>query len=124
MSEYEADWDSAHDYAQRVSDQFLECRVRRHNWRSMTAKRDEFGNYDVTEECTTCGSQCYYMLNRRGVIIKTRVYQHSPGYLMDKGEGRIAGEAFGALRIELLERQLPGGQQRPQPRKGRRRKTA
>jgi hypothetical protein len=104
----EATWDEAHEYASRVPIKYLECRVRRrHSWRPSNVVTDDSGYMDVSERCSDCRSTCFYVINGRGVVVQARKIVHSEGYLNTRGEGRITGEALGALRLEWIMRKLP-----------------
>lgn len=105
---HEATWEEAADYAARVPAKYLECRVRRrHAWRPRNVVTSDGGYMDVSERCTDCRSTCFYVINGRGVIVTARKIVHSDGYLNTKGEGRIVGDALGALRLEWITRKLP-----------------
>lgn len=107
MSQLEATWDEAHEYAQRVPAKYLECRVRRrHNWRPRHVNQDAGGYLEISERCSDCRSTCSYTLNARGVVVVDRRIEHSEGYLNTKGEGRITGESLGALRLEWITRKM------------------
>lgn len=104
----EATWEEAAEYASRVPAKYLECRVRRrHSWRPRNVTTDDQGYMDISERCTDCRSTCFYTLSARGVVVTTRKITHSDGYLNTKGEGRITGDAMGALRLEWIVRKLP-----------------
>lgn len=103
----EASWDSAREYAQRVPEKYLECRVRlRHAWRPRSATPHTWG-FEIVERCTDCGSTCEYSINQRGLLVTTRKINYSEGYQNTKGEGRIVGEALGAVRLEWITRKMP-----------------
>lgn len=103
----EATWDNALEYAQRVPARYLECRVRlRHAWRPRQAVPRPWG-FEIVERCSDCGSTCEYAINKRGLVVVDRKITYSEGYKNTRGDGRIMGEALGAVRLEWLTRKLP-----------------
>lgn len=102
----EATWDAAHEYAQRVPAKYLECRVRqRHAWRPSAATPLSWG-FEISERCTNCGSRVEYSIDRRGIVVVPRKITYSDGYRNTAGDGRITGDALGAVRLEWITRKL------------------
>lgn len=91
-------------WSHTLSNDFLLCRDLGHLWRPATARFNPAENtYDRTMRCGRCHTERTQSLNMRGVVVAGK-YAYTEGYTAPKGQGRLTGEARGALRIESVLR--------------------
>jgi hypothetical protein len=106
MIKNETTWASVEDAAELARDwnyEYLECRVNRHSWQqtdSVFIKKYQY--FRVWTQCTRCDSKRYQECAKNGVPYMSQL-TYSTGFLA-KGLGRIAGDALGAVRVEMLNR--------------------
>lgn len=103
-----ADLGEVEEFAEGLSDKYLQCRELGHLWRPTNrAGRIEL---EGTKEkgwyrqlkCYRCTTKRVQELDHKGMILSNR-YIHPEGYLME-GLGRIVGEGRGVLRLASLKR--------------------
>jgi hypothetical protein len=81
----------------------LECRAYGHAWRPHDVKNDRRARrYLVSQVCDRCTTVRHQEMDYRGQLDPGKSwYDYPPGYLTH-GQGRMTGEARGALRIAAL----------------------
>lgn len=89
-------------FAQGLSQEFLECRQYGHAWKPYTVDSGG-GLYEVTIRCSRCTSEGVDTVNRRGQRIRPRRPRYAQGYLAS-GMGRMTGEAASVIRMEMIQR--------------------
>lgn len=106
-----ADASEVTELAKEMKQAYLECRELGHLWRPWMAQeiRDErLGrHWERTLRCGRCRSKRNQILTSNGSVVSNS-YSYADGYV-NKGLGRIVGEARDALRAESLRRHVAGG---------------
>jgi hypothetical protein len=106
-----ADADQVGQLAEEMKQALLNCHDYGHGWRPWTAAEvhdDLLGHHwERTARCTSCRATRTQVLDTYGDVIQTR-YTYPDGYV-NKGLGRIAGEARAALRLVNTRRHSKGG---------------
>lgn len=91
-------------WSRGLPDDFLLCRDLGHLWRPYTARFNPEENcYDRTMRCGRCHTERRQTLSLRGEVLSGH-YDYAEGYTAPKGQGRLTGNARGALRIESVVR--------------------
>lgn len=103
--------------ASEWSDAHIECRMDRHDFRSLDAgysPREQV--YERTRRCTRCHVEEYLMVSlRSGEVLKRSLnYKPTEGYLLPKGTGRLTTGSRNTIRLEMYSRLA--GVQKPRPR--------
>ena len=104
MEEDAADPAAVGRWAHQLVDEFLLCRDIGHLWRPFTARYDQQHNaYDRTLRCARCTTERRQSLSLSGEVLSGS-YVYAEGYVAPAGQGRLSGNARGALRIESVLR--------------------
>lgn len=96
------DLEEVKEFAESLSDEFLQCREMNHRWLPHTVGRYRDGGFQRVLRCPRCKCKKVQELTARGMVMSTR-YIHPEGYL-HKGMGQIVGEGRGVLRIASILR--------------------
>ena len=87
-----------------LNDEFLLCRDIGHQCRAYTARYvPEENCYTRTMRCGRCTTERHQSISTAGVVLSGG-YSYAEGYVAPKGQGRLSGNARGALRIESIMR--------------------
>lgn len=92
------------EFADTLSDKELMCRrMGQHDFKPYTAtvNKKTLAIYEVMR-CARCKTLRAQDMSGRGIVVKSN-YRHPPGYL-DKGHGRLTGQARGILRVASVMR--------------------
>lgn len=86
-----------------TTNDFLECRVRRHSWKPTTVQR----NGRVFIQFSACRNGCgtvreEWISARTGLPVKSAKHSYQDGYLR-KGQGRLDRRAKGKMRLKLMK---------------------
>lgn len=96
-----AEVEEVKEFAESLSDEFLECREMNHIWKAWTGQYVEGGILRILR-CQRCKCERHQEISLSGTILSSH-YKHPEGYL-HKGMGRIVGDGRDALRVESLTR--------------------
>lgn len=97
------------DWIAQAKKQWIKCRIKGHRdlapWTARYVRIPTRPQVRIVEkERCKCGAIKVTFYNARAHIIDSRYdYSQAPGYLVEKGQGRIAGEARDHLRMFFLE---------------------
>lgn len=95
--------DEVANFAQGLSDEFLQCRNLGHAWSPLRAEfRSKERAYYVAYLCSRCQTERYQWLDRRGGIVSGS-YDYPDGYTHTR-QGRISSHGRAELRLEQLGR--------------------
>lgn len=92
------------DFAEGLGDGELMCRrMGQHDFKPFTAQVNA-KSLAIVEvmRCRRCKTKRAQDMTPRGMVVKSN-YNHPPGYL-DKGHGRLTGQARGILRVASVMR--------------------
>lgn len=106
-----ADLDEVRQFATELPEEYLQCRDSGHRWLPHDAAKHPDGSYSRVMRCPRCRTRKEQDIDSRGAIVGTQ-YKHPEGYL-HQGQGRIAGDGKGILRLESIHRALIKKEQRP-----------
>lgn len=99
-----ADPSAVSSWSHHLPDDFLLCRDLGHLWRPFTARYNpEVHAYERTMRCGRCKTDREQTLSLRGEVLRGH-YTYTEGYQAPAGQGRLTGDARGALRIESVTR--------------------
>jgi hypothetical protein len=98
-----ADASDVQQFAETLSDAFLQCRTLGHPWKPLAARINQ-GAYEQTLRCPRCRAERDDTYNASGSLI-SRAMRYPDGYLT-KEIGRISGDGRGLMRIASITRTI------------------
>lgn len=96
-----ADLEDVRAYASGIPAAWIQCRELGHNWGPHTANIIDGGGFNRTLRCRRCTTRRHQVLDSVGAVLHN-TYEYPEGYQMERGTGRVSGDAKGIFRLTSI----------------------
>lgn len=104
-----ADVSDVQAHLSAIPRKWIQCRVRRHDFRDLTAGRYPDGDYWAVLECRRCRTLRYEDLDDEGYLLQVS-YRYPDGYQLEPGTGRVGADGRAAMRIAHIQEAIAKGE--------------